>query len=162
MNKFMTAVLVILAIIIIAIPVVLIFYNPSIDIPKPPINVENPPVNDDPDADNLEGLVLFEDKGVKIVLKSYVYPSIKLAVENTCDKDIFINVNNVLVNEVAVAPCSEIQVPAGATEKEEIAWLVEDLEANNITEIENVKFYFSIVDGIETIITSDMIEIVLK
>lgn len=162
MNKFMTAVLVILAIIAIAGTVVLIFYNPSIDIPKPPINVENPPVNDDPDADNLEGLVLFEDKGVKIVLKSYVYPSIKLAVENTCDKDIFINVNNVLINEVAVAPCSEIQVPAGATEKEEITWLVEDLEVNNITEIENVKFYFSIVDGTETIAVSDVIEIVLN
>lgn len=149
----------------VAIGVVIAFLTPpTVDVPQPPIDVENPPVSDDPtpDADVAEGLVLFEDKGVKIVLKSYVYPSIKLVVENTTDKDIVINVNNVLVNEVAVAPCSEIQVPTGATEKEEITWLAEDLEANNITEIENVKFYFSIADGIETIVTSDIIEIVLN
>ena len=68
----------------------------------------------------------------------------------------------VVVFVVGVAPCSEIQVPTGATEKEEITWLAEDLEVNNITEIENVKFYFTIIDGIETIATSDIIEIVLN
>lgn len=109
------------------------------------------------------GELAFEGNGIKVVVKgldetsSFVGPGIVVYIANKSDKDITLQVRDVSVNGYMVDAIFSPNVLSGKHCIDTIAFMSSDLEANNITEIDNVELSFHIFEesSWDTIVDTD-------
>lgn len=100
---------------------------------------------------NIEGATLFDEGGIKIVGQyvdenSFWGSSILLYIENNSNQNVIISNEELAINGFMVTSFLYQEVYAGKKAIADIALLRSDLEANNITSIDNVETAFTIVD----------------
>lgn len=113
------------------------------------------------------GEVLVDSNGVKIVAKglsangSFWGPGVILYIENNASQDITVQVRDVSVNGFMVESTMSEDVVVGKKAMSAVQFFSTDLEANNITDIEEVELFFHIYDlnSWDTVFDSDVINI---
>lgn len=97
------------------------------------------------------GQVLYEENGVKIVFKgleeeSFMGPKLDLYLENNGDKGVTVQVRDFSVNGFMVSCSMSCELPAGKKAFDGINLMSSDLEDNDITDIQDAEFSFTIFD----------------
>ena len=112
----------------------------------------------------IEEQVLWESDGVKVTAtgvehSSIFGDSIKILVENNSDKDIRLDVEDIIVNDYMIDSYAYVEVSAGNKSNDEITLSTNDLEASGIDTIGKIECYMKILDSdtYDTINTSDCI-----
>lgn len=95
-----------------------------------------------------ESKVIYDENGIKITYKGtedgFASKDIKLLIENNSDKNYTVQERDLTVNGFVVMATISADIPAGKKANDEIKILESSLEENEITDIENVEFYFHI------------------
>jgi hypothetical protein len=114
----------------------------------------------------VEEQVLFEEGGIKIILKSlsddsFFGPSLKVLVENNSSKDITVQTRNSVVNGVMVDTMFSCDVVAGKKANDSIILSETDLDMASITVLKDIEFTFHIFDtkSFDKIVNSDTVKI---
>ncbi len=114
----------------------------------------------------VEEQVLLEQDGIKVTLKeldndSLLGPQLKVLVENSSEKNLTVQTNNVSVNGIMIQSLFSCEVAAGKSANNEISLLSSDLEDAGITIIQNVELNFHVFDtaSYDTVFDSDTIYI---
>lgn len=115
------------------------------------ITIETSDIDKIDAENNIEGTVLFEQDGVKIVGQyvdenSFWGSAVLLYVENNSDQNIIVQCDDVAVNGFMVSALMSDNVYAGKKCLTDITLLGSDLEENGITEIETIETSFKILD----------------
>lgn len=110
--------------------------------------------------------LLFDANDIKITGKSFILgdewnlgPYLTFTVENNTNKNITVQIRDCSINSFMIDPICSTDVVAGKKANDDMTWLYSDFEANDITTIETIEFYFHIFDSDswDTIIDSDTI-----
>lgn len=100
------------------------------------------------------GAVLFEKNDVKITYLGLVASDsylggydVKLQIENNSSKDYIVQIRDLSVNGFMTDSVFSCEVAAGKKANDEIRIYKSALDKNNITNIENLEFYFAVLDS---------------
>lgn len=114
----------------------------------------------------VEEQVLLEQEGIKITLKeldneAWMGPELKVLIENTTDKNVTVQANNVSVNGIMIEDIFSSDVAAGKSANDTITLMSSDLEKAGIEVIQNVELKFHVfdTDSWDRIFDSDTIRI---
>jgi hypothetical protein len=109
------------------------------------------------------GTELLNKDGVRIVGKyvtedSFWGAGVLLFIENTSDKDVLVQSDNMSINGYMVTPYFSCQVNKGRMALDTITILSSDLEENNISEVKDLELNFSIINpkNYDTIFESNL------
>lgn len=110
-------------------------------------------------------LVLLDESGIKITAKSldktgWLGPELKLLIENSTDKNLTVQINNVSINGYMVDASMSEDVAAGKKANGEITFFASSLNSCGIDTIADMEFSFHIFDeGWETYLDSEQISV---
>ncbi len=107
-----------------------------------------------PEEDNtftIDEQVLWETDGVKVTAKGIEHSeifgdSIKILVENNSDKNIRLDVEQVIVNDYMISGGAYVEVSAGNKANDEISLSTDDLKASGIETIGKIECYMELLD----------------
>ncbi|MBE3093648.1 MAG: hypothetical protein IMZ52_01355, partial [Actinobacteria bacterium] len=113
------------------------------------------------------GFVALDQNDFKVVVKkldsedSFWGADIYLYVENNSDKNAIMQVRDVSINGFMVEPMFSCDILSGKKAFDSITFLESDLKDNNIESINDLEFYFTIVesDGWNKIFDSDLLKV---
>lgn len=96
-------------------------------------------------------VILVDNEYTKVVVTGYEWDEIwgynvMLYIENKSDTSIMVSADNVSVNGFMLDPFYADSVSAGNCAFSSMSWYEEDLEANGITEIEEIEFVLKVYD----------------
>lgn len=111
-----------------------------------------------------EGKELYNKDGIRIIAQyvnenSFWGTAVELFIENTYDKNVIIQCNNMSINDFMVEGYFSTQVNSGKMAIDAIDVMTSDLEKNNITEVKNIELNFKILNpnSFETIAESGIV-----
>ena len=117
-------------------------------------------------ADDDEGEVLVDSDGIRIVAKflgddSIFGPSVVMYFENTTDKHILVQAENVSANGFMIDSFLYTELLPGTKAIDGLTMMQEDLDASGIEAIENMEFTLTVTDydTYDTIYTSDVLQL---
>ena len=113
------------------------------------------------------GSLAYDGNGIKVVVKgldnndSFFGPSVVVYIENNSNNDITVQARNISVNEFMVDAIFSSDVTTGKRAIDTITFMESDLEANEITTIEDIELSFHIFDlnSWDTIVDTEIINI---
>lgn len=99
----------------------------------------------------IEETVIYEKDDIKVIAKSinydgYMGPSIKIYAENNSDKDVTVQTDYLIVNDLIVGNIFSMDVAAGKKANDEIFVMKEDLELSKIDTFKTIEFNLFIID----------------
>ncbi|MGL4850605.1 MAG: hypothetical protein ACRC28_17070 [Clostridium sp.] len=96
--------------------------------------------------------VIYEGNGIKVIFKGikeeeFLGLGVKVLIENKTDRKILVNVEDLSVNDFMINGIFNSNIEAGKKANDKIILMYHELEENDIEEVENIEFKFSIKEG---------------